>query len=507
MEWFFFSPRDRKYPNGSRTNRATKAGYWKATGKDRKVTSQMREVGMKKTLVYYRGRAPHGSRTDWVMHEYRLDERECLSSNGLQDSYALCRIFKKTAIGPKIDDNACSSTSSALQGCSGGGQEIQVHHHATLHHPNQMVHRFDDYYSDNNNLGGLAASSSTSNNNFERHFNIDTPTNDAMDNKWMQFLSQDALDLTASYQSFPNLPSKVDIALECARMQHRFSMPPLEVEDLTPDDMTTIATTMTHDNNNEVTLLQAWGAGSHSSPLETGFTFNTNHQVQYNNDVSTSYFRSCHNNDPSDADMKYIGINGDSEEEQTFLEKHKVIPIENITNFQTGVRQEVPHDVHGNQSGQLSDYKRLDDTGFNSFALRLTDIDNQDDFRFLDESHIDELSNYSAATEVIEKIEVTHGLFIASHQMAHTYFHQIVSSTTVQVELNHGLDSHVYEVTPKLKTDSESTRFTSYPVPVHDNALKRTGKSIINVFASFLMYYFMSKKSLMHSHIQISGKD
>ncbi|KAG6483923.1 NAC domain-containing protein 86-like isoform X1 [Zingiber officinale] len=103
LEWYFFSPRDRKYPNGSRTNRATQAGYWKATGKDRKVNSQHRAVGMKKTLVYYGGRAPHGSRTHWVMHEYRLDEMECENAAaGLQDAYALCRVFKKTEPGPKI---------------------------------------------------------------------------------------------------------------------------------------------------------------------------------------------------------------------------------------------------------------------------------------------------------------------------------------------------------------------------------------------------------------------
>lgn len=51
------------------------------------MNSQARAVGMKKTLVYYRGRAPHGARTDWVMHEYRLDERECETASGLQVIY------------------------------------------------------------------------------------------------------------------------------------------------------------------------------------------------------------------------------------------------------------------------------------------------------------------------------------------------------------------------------------------------------------------------------------
>ncbi|RZC62722.1 hypothetical protein C5167_024473 [Papaver somniferum] len=100
-QWFFFSPRDRKYPNGGRSNRATRQGYWKATGKDRRIEWNSRSVGCKKTLVFYRGRAPSGERTDWVMHEYTLDEEELKRCKTAVDCYALYKVYKKSGAGPK----------------------------------------------------------------------------------------------------------------------------------------------------------------------------------------------------------------------------------------------------------------------------------------------------------------------------------------------------------------------------------------------------------------------
>ncbi|CAL5386262.1 unnamed protein product [Camellia sinensis] len=100
-QWYFFSPRDRKYPNGARANRATRHGYWKATGKDRNITCNSRVVGVKKTLVFYQGRAPSGQRTDWVMHEYTLDEEELKRCQSARDYYALYKVYKKSGPGPK----------------------------------------------------------------------------------------------------------------------------------------------------------------------------------------------------------------------------------------------------------------------------------------------------------------------------------------------------------------------------------------------------------------------
>ncbi|PON98608.1 NAC domain containing protein [Trema orientale] len=101
LEWYFFSALDKKYGNGWRTNRATEKGYWKTTGKDRPIHHKSRVAGMKKTLVFHTGRAPKGARTNWVMHEYRLEDEELKKAGIPQDAFVLCRIFQKSGTGPK----------------------------------------------------------------------------------------------------------------------------------------------------------------------------------------------------------------------------------------------------------------------------------------------------------------------------------------------------------------------------------------------------------------------
>ncbi|RCV08349.1 hypothetical protein SETIT_1G318900v2 [Setaria italica] len=106
-EWYFYCPRDRKYRNSTRPNRVTGAGFWKATGTDRPIYSSdgSKCIGLKKSLVFYKGRAAKGVKTDWMMHEFRLPsltEPSLPPKKPLEktippnDSWAICRIFKKT---------------------------------------------------------------------------------------------------------------------------------------------------------------------------------------------------------------------------------------------------------------------------------------------------------------------------------------------------------------------------------------------------------------------------
>ncbi|KAM7277425.1 hypothetical protein ACFE04_019291 [Oxalis oulophora] len=89
LKWYFFCAREKKYANGARLKRATDCGFWKGTGKDRAVNYDGKAVGMIKTLVFHSGKPPKGTRTNWVMHEYRLEDKDLVDKGVVQIGLAV----------------------------------------------------------------------------------------------------------------------------------------------------------------------------------------------------------------------------------------------------------------------------------------------------------------------------------------------------------------------------------------------------------------------------------
>ncbi|KAK8916066.1 NAC domain-containing protein 7 [Platanthera zijinensis] len=135
-EWYFFSHKDKKYPSGTRTNRATTAGFWKATGRDKPIYSKDENlVGMRKTLVFYKGRAPNGQKLDWIMHEYRLEANESCPPDQ-EEGWVVCRVFKKR-IASTVTDWRVFDKLVASQLChySGADQGLRISDEQTARVP------------------------------------------------------------------------------------------------------------------------------------------------------------------------------------------------------------------------------------------------------------------------------------------------------------------------------------------------------------------------------------
>ncbi|KAL8142514.1 hypothetical protein V2J09_015546 [Rumex salicifolius] len=110
-EWYFLVAREKKPSNGGRSSRTSPTGYWKATGSERKVWSvsdPKRVIGFKKTLVFYKGRAPKGTKTDWIMNEYRLPDT---CSKTPPKDVVLSKVYRK-ATSLKVLEQWAEETSS-----------------------------------------------------------------------------------------------------------------------------------------------------------------------------------------------------------------------------------------------------------------------------------------------------------------------------------------------------------------------------------------------------------
>ncbi|KAL7096707.1 hypothetical protein ACP275_10G096500 [Erythranthe tilingii] len=101
-EWYFFTPRIRKYAKGSRPNRTAGNGFWKASCADKDIKFNNKIIGRKMTLVFHEGiSSKDGIKTDWIMHEYTAihpsrNKRDA-DDNMKLDDWVICRIHKNVS--------------------------------------------------------------------------------------------------------------------------------------------------------------------------------------------------------------------------------------------------------------------------------------------------------------------------------------------------------------------------------------------------------------------------
>ncbi|KAE8655179.1 polyadenylate-binding protein [Hibiscus syriacus] len=87
--------------------------------------------------------APHGQKSDWIMHEYRLDDNTSHDSNASntigesvgEDGWVVCRVFRKnnymkTLVSPKTLSSTCHDLKKQMV-CSGGDDGVlnQIFHY------------------------------------------------------------------------------------------------------------------------------------------------------------------------------------------------------------------------------------------------------------------------------------------------------------------------------------------------------------------------------------------
>ncbi|KAM3333943.1 hypothetical protein ACQJBY_028801 [Aegilops geniculata] len=157
--WFYFCARQEREARGGRPSRTTPSGYWKAAGTPGVVYSaDRRPIGLRKTMVFYRGRAPSGTKTKWKMNEYRAFQHEhdgagaATATGGphaaappnlppqLRSEFSLCRLYTKSgtlrqfdrrpvaaAAGGAAGDIPGPSTAATASPDDGGGSGGSMH--------------------------------------------------------------------------------------------------------------------------------------------------------------------------------------------------------------------------------------------------------------------------------------------------------------------------------------------------------------------------------------------
>ncbi|KAJ3675231.1 hypothetical protein LUZ60_004273 [Juncus effusus] len=98
-KWYFFTQLTQ--------SRGSLNGYWSQVGLDEPIFSSGRNVGSKKTLIFYIGDPTEGVKTNWVMHEFHLVDGSTSSrsmkkrghSSTECNKWVVCRVYDSSSAG------------------------------------------------------------------------------------------------------------------------------------------------------------------------------------------------------------------------------------------------------------------------------------------------------------------------------------------------------------------------------------------------------------------------
>ncbi|XP_065864321.1 NAC domain-containing protein 91-like [Euphorbia lathyris] len=186
--WYFFCPRDYKYLRSRRSNRTTEAGYWKPTGKPRKVLNKRKEqIGTKKSLVFYIKERPKAIRTRWIMHEYECALNSTMATSG---DFVLCKL--KSKADEKINEgqplhmvvesdleNQNSNEITVNSSCDEHESSVHISSDFDDYNPNEMisegqqVHMVFESDLENQNLNEMTVNSSCDEHESSVHISSD----------------------------------------------------------------------------------------------------------------------------------------------------------------------------------------------------------------------------------------------------------------------------------------------------------------------------------------------
>ncbi|KAL9231580.1 hypothetical protein vseg_006791 [Gypsophila vaccaria] len=109
---YYFYKKKSKNKKQKKSQRVTRGGYWRASGSTKQIRppptnnnlGMFTTLGFKKSFVFCHGKAPHGRRTDWFMHEYSLQFHNC--ENFDVEDWVICNVFLKQRTTEEVYDSS-----------------------------------------------------------------------------------------------------------------------------------------------------------------------------------------------------------------------------------------------------------------------------------------------------------------------------------------------------------------------------------------------------------------